>query len=257
MAAKVGDVFEFDTPCGLAYFQVATHHPRYKTLIRVLPGLYESRPDIGNLVGGSDRFKAFYPVDSALHEGLIRSIGVFPVPDTDARFPLMKWPIGGEGHRYGWAIWDGRREVERRANLTEEQKDYPEPGIWNHALLLDNVASDWSWRDTSEPPPWRRPARPAGCNAPFSDELEDDAESGLTKHFLYFDGRAAAERAQQSVRQRMGITRAEVMPANASGQILLLVRHAPTIDPESLRRDFEEVAEKHGGNYDGWEASVD
>lgn len=256
MPAKVGDVFEFDTPCGHAYFQVALDHPKYKTLIRVLPGLFETRPDIHGLVAGSDRFKAFYPAASALRQGLIRSRGRFAVPERDSVFPLMKWPIGGEGHRYGWAIWDGRRELERRVALTEEQKGYAEPGIWNHALLVDNVASDWSWRDTAEPPPWRRPVRPQGCDEPFSDELEDDPDAPFTRHFLYFDDPAAARNAERAVREKMGIARAEVLAADESGQTLLLVRHASTVDPEGLRQDFESLARVHGGEYDGWEAPV-
>ena len=256
MSAKVGDTFEFDTPCGLAYFQVALDHPEYRTLIRILPGLYDKRPGLPGLVASSDRFKVFYPVASALRQKLIRPVGSFPVPEDGARFPLMKWPIGGEGHRYGWAIWDGRVELERRQTLTDEQKDYPEPGIWNHALLIDNVASDWTWRDTAEPPPWRRPVRPAGCVAPFSDELEGDPEAQLTRHYLYFADRQAAERAQHAVRTAMRIGRAEVLPRDESGQFLLLVRTSATVEPESLRRDFEAVARMERGEYDGWEAPV-
>jgi len=256
MPPSVGDSFEMDTPCGLAYFQVAANHPEYRTLIRVLPGLYETRPDLSGIVSGPDRFKAFYPVASAVRQRLVRNVGTFGVPEGDAPFPLMKWPLGGEGHRNGWVIWDGRREIERRRTLTKEQAAYPEPGIWNHALLVDNVASDWSWRDTAEPPPWRRAVRPPGCDAPFSDELDDDQGPLLTSHFLYFDKRSNAEIAARAVRETLGIGRTQLSEADDPSHVLLLIQHAPTLDPESLRRGFEQLARKHRGEYDGWEAAA-
>ena len=44
---RIGDVFEIETPKGLAYAQFTYNYkepPVYGVLIRVLPGLYESRP---------------------------------------------------------------------------------------------------------------------------------------------------------------------------------------------------------------------
>jgi hypothetical protein len=41
---RTGDVFEFDTPCGLSYFQYTIMDPLYGELIRVLRNVFASRP---------------------------------------------------------------------------------------------------------------------------------------------------------------------------------------------------------------------
>lgn len=40
----IGDIVEIRTPRGLAYAQYTHEPPQFGSLIRVLPGLYESRP---------------------------------------------------------------------------------------------------------------------------------------------------------------------------------------------------------------------
>ena len=44
VSPRTGDVVEITTPNGLAYAQLTHDHPEHGAVLRILPGLYESRP---------------------------------------------------------------------------------------------------------------------------------------------------------------------------------------------------------------------
>ena len=63
---QLGDVIEIKIPKGFAYAQYTHKHekpPRYGALIRVLPGLFQSRPsEFTSLVRQPERFFVFFPL---------------------------------------------------------------------------------------------------------------------------------------------------------------------------------------------------
>ena len=79
-------------------------------------------------------------------------------------------------------------------------------------------------------------------------------------HFLYFPSEAAAAAAAAVVRSNA--FDAEVRPPMDQWPdqwSLVCEKHGVVVDPVSVRDTgnfFDEVAEQHGGDYDGWEASV-
>ena len=74
---KLGDVIEIATPQGFAYAQYTHRYdkpPRWVSLLRILPGLFESRPtDLSTLVQQRERFFVFFPLVPRSGVALLRS----------------------------------------------------------------------------------------------------------------------------------------------------------------------------------------
>lgn len=155
---KIGSVGEIPTPCGYAYLQYAHEHPMYGTLVRVLRGVYREAPaDLGQLVGGPQRFWVLHPMAIGVREGLIRIVGLYDVPQHARRVPRMKKPLLGNG----WAIVDDfDHEVMRTTTLSPEERNLPALEIWPYPDLIRNVALEWSWADDVEAAGAVSPATP-------------------------------------------------------------------------------------------------
>lgn len=77
-------------------------------------------------------------------------------------------------------------------------------------------------------------------------------------YYLYFDRRAAAEAAgHEAVEAGFGV---DVRSPDGSGPwAVVCERHDYVLDPETVRDNsdfFNAIAERLGGDYDGWEASL-
>ncbi len=77
-------------------------------------------------------------------------------------------------------------------------------------------------------------------------------------YYLYFDAEEAARAAGADATQHgFGV---DVRPPDDDGQwALVCERHDYVLDPETVRDNsdlFDSIAERHRGEYDGWEASV-
>jgi hypothetical protein len=140
----LGDVFETTTSRGRAYLQVTHKHPKYGFLVRVLPGFFNSVPNIEELVGQEGRFVTFFPVAAAMKQGIVRRVATVPVPSHAHEFPLFR--TGVVDPRTGkvavWWLWDGEKEW-RVDELTPDQRRLPLRGIWNDTLLIKRIESDW------------------------------------------------------------------------------------------------------------------
>jgi len=142
----VGDVIEIDTGVdGLAYAQYANRARLYGTLIRVLPGLYRSRPDVAELVHGPTRYWVFYPVASSAKDGLVTVVGNFPLPKGAHRIPAMKsrGVVDATGHVLSWTIVEEERR-KRVTELTREERALPTLQVVNHPRLVEWVLGEYS-----------------------------------------------------------------------------------------------------------------
>lgn len=192
---KIGDVIEITTPQGFAYAQFTHDHPMGGEVLRILPGLYASRPaDLASLVQQRERYVTFYAVRAALRDDEIEVaiVGQFPIPARNRPFPLFRSPMLPDpitGEIPFWTLWDGRdsttaRRVER---LTEAQRDLPPGGFPSHPLFIEQIVSGWQPRD--DPPP---------------------------RHVLYFPTELAAQVAAHRLRQHgQGYLKVEVQQAPA------------------------------------------
>lgn len=142
--ARFGDVIEISTPRGLAYAQYATRHPDYGDVIRILPGLFVTRP--ANLEGLVQEvgFFAFYPLVVAVSRGMVDVVANIQNP-AGCEGPRKLRRAGArsnEGRALTWVI-TGENGDYVRENLSLEEKRLPIVAIWNHEMLVQQLASIW------------------------------------------------------------------------------------------------------------------
>lgn len=81
-----------------------------------------------------------------------------------------------------------------------------------------------------------------------------------TVHYLYFASPEAATAASHEAQERgFDAEVREPLPDYPGQWSLVCGRHRVVVDPATVREHcdlFEELAERHEGEYDGWEASV-
>jgi hypothetical protein len=143
---RIGDIIEIPTPRGWAYAQYSHEHPDYGSLIRVLRGTYERRPDdLHQVATAAERFAVFFPLRAAVRQGIVLIVGNEEVPRERQSFPTFKSgiPDPSTGRVETWWLWDGEREwsVEQ---LREHELAYPIREIVNDTLLVERILDDWS-----------------------------------------------------------------------------------------------------------------
>lgn len=90
--ARIGDIVEIRTPSGLGYVQY-THEVNlgHGELVRVLPGLYDSRPsDFAALAGQKEVYFIFYIMNYALRAGWSEVVSNQPIPQWAKDSPMMR-----------------------------------------------------------------------------------------------------------------------------------------------------------------------
>ena len=143
---RFGDVIEISTRRGLAYAQYTHRHiepPRYGALIRVLPGLYSSRPqEFSALVKDREQFLVFFPLGAACNRGLVKIVAHESIPEHARPFPLFR----ADSSMTDCWLWDGHREW-RIGELTETQRDLPIRKGVNDTMLIHMIETSWSARN--------------------------------------------------------------------------------------------------------------
>jgi hypothetical protein len=74
------------------------------------------------------------------------------------------------------------------------------------------------------------------------------------RHYFYFDDVSAARAVAREL-EALGFT-ASVQNAAGEDDTWLVLAEPPAGTVEFSRSAFEQLAERHGGEYDGWEAPV-
>ena len=131
---QLGDVVEITTPQGFAYAQFTHDIPLHEQLLRILPGLYASRPtDLAALVQQRERYVTFFWLRPALQKSrpVVTIVGQFPIPARNRAVPLFRTPAL-EPRELGpppyWTLWDGQRRW-RVNRLTAAQRNLPVDGM--------------------------------------------------------------------------------------------------------------------------------
>lgn len=141
---RIGDVVELRTPAGFAYAQYTHRHdapPRYGALIRVLPGIFGSRPgSFSKLVAEKERFFVFFPLGAACHRGITTIVANEEIPPAAKPFPVLR-SRAYEGP--SWWLWDGEREW-RVFEQSEEVMALSIHQVVNDTMLADMIARGWS-----------------------------------------------------------------------------------------------------------------
>lgn len=108
---KVGDLLEVPISQGFAYAQITHFHPTMGELVRVLQGVFPSRPnDFDALAEREHQFVAFIPAKQIVNRKIFEVVSNAPVPPEARTMPLFR---GGNTNREGqisrWWLWDGKR----------------------------------------------------------------------------------------------------------------------------------------------------
>ena len=250
---RIGDVIEIPTASGLAYAQFTHKVPLYGHLIRVVEGMWRTRPQaLEEVINAPTRFFTFFPVAAALNQKIVNLAGNRPVPSHFVGFPLMRKaglePPGGG--KVDWWLWDGK-EDRRIGALTPEQRKLSIASVVNDTMLVQMIESDW------HPETDVRTNRSYDSVAPAANKrAADSAAPKAIDWYLYFSSREQADQAASTLRND-GLQ--VLVRPGATGGWLALARseQAPTEDAfADLEARLRQLAESLNGEYDGWEAAV-
>lgn len=231
---RIGDVFELETPKGLAYLQYTHETKSDGALVRVLRGTYPTREPIAPIVNTREQFFAFVPIAASVRQGLVRAVGHHPVPEHARKFPLFKARVfAGLGRPQRWDLWDGDVVTSVPGPLTPEQRALPIREVVTPSLLADRIGEGWAPEDEVGDVP--------------SPVLAGRSAERVS-HYAYFEELAHANAAAERLRSS-GVS-VEVRPA-ADGSSWALIGVAAA-DAE----DVEQVVLLFGGVYDGYQRSA-
>lgn len=140
---------EIRTPDGFAYAQYVNKDEIYGALIRVLPGIYENRPqNLDALAAQEERFFVFFPLVAALREGAVHTVGSSLIPESAREMPKMRMPglRDASGRPESW--WIRENGVERRLpHLDHEARRLSIAAVVNDTLLIERIIGGWSPAD--------------------------------------------------------------------------------------------------------------
>jgi hypothetical protein len=109
---RIGDLIEIQTPAGLGYVQYVARDKVMGPQIRVLPGAFAERPDLGNLALEKALYYVHIPLGAAVSRGLLTLVGHAPLPQ----------PSG---------------------SIRAEDDLYRIRAIWNDTMLAERLATGW------------------------------------------------------------------------------------------------------------------
>jgi hypothetical protein len=260
LKAKIGDICEIKTPAGLAYVQY-THDGRdMGDLVRVLPGLFNTRPtEFAELARQKELYFIFYRLNYALRNRQAEVVSHQPVPSWAQPYPLMRWTLD---HRI-WKIFkasdpltlEDHKRTPVIQTLTPQQKRLSVHLLRPHPVMVRELARGWTPEREEE----LRSQDAAEAAEKRKEQPSHGEESDQpTRHFLYFATKSNAEKAGKQLRDRGFLV--EVRKGAGGEDWLALATKAPPNtgdEMEELRDEMEALAQEFGGEYDGWEAAVD
>ena len=146
MRAKIGDIIEIKTREGLAYAQFTTVVAPYGALIRVFDEIFQSRPkNLAMLPTLPIRFSNFFPLTSALNQGVVTRVGNEPVPPHLRAQSLFRYGLPDPVSRKveEWFLWRGDVDYTKVEKLTPELSRLPTTGVWNIDFLVEKIEDNW------------------------------------------------------------------------------------------------------------------
>lgn len=261
---KIGDLCEIKTPAGLAYVQFTHDLKKRGQLVRVLPGLFHTRPtDFGSLAKQRELYFTFYTLNYAVDGQQAEIVSSQPIPEWAQPYPLMRWGMPDRNGRVAdWKIFSASTsltvEEHQRTpltyNLTPQQLRLSVYLLRPHPAMVKDLARGW----TPERDEALRLQDIAEAERRGDDSTSDKRASEPMKHYLYFAEKANAEEAGEQLRSRDFLV--QVRKAAGGEDWLVLATKTPPRTRElmdQLRDEMETLAIQFGGQYDGWEAAID
>jgi hypothetical protein len=137
---RLGDIIEIRTPRGLAYFQYTHQHLVFGGLIRVLPGIFDRKPEnLEELVMQKELFIGFFPVRAACNCNITRVVAEAEIPERNKPFPLFKDGVANkDGVVECWWLWDGEKSW-KVGKWKDEYRNLPDREIWSDTFLVERI----------------------------------------------------------------------------------------------------------------------
>jgi hypothetical protein len=241
---RPGDVIEIPTTIGFAYALYTHKNALMGTLLRVLPGVYEERPqEFDSLITAPDRFLVFYPLVRGIKLGLVSVATHADVPPQKKSFPVFRTGVPVDGQIEDWWLWDGDDDLYVGA-WRDDLEQYP----MRHGIVSDPLLKAWVVSGA----PTEHDVRGQGKPLDLAREFEDTDTSLV--HFFYFkekhDGVLAA-----AVLETTGFA-TNVADIDDAWRVRATERSSRGSEPEANRRLLETIASEHRGEYDGWELAL-
>jgi len=145
MKIQMGDTFEIKTAQGLGYIQFAYRDKNGIEYVRVIRGLFDSRPaGLVDLVGKKEQFIVGFPLTIAANKELVNYVARFLLP-ADFEMPrYMRAKHYVRGKFLGWHIVDiSNWKRKLVSNLSEQEVKMSPLGVWNDTLLKERIATGW------------------------------------------------------------------------------------------------------------------
>lgn len=140
---KIGDVIEIVVGHGLAYAQYTHKHAAYGALLRVLPGVFPTRPgDLSWVELAEPQFLTFFPLAAACSRGLVQIVGTQNLSPEAQKFPVFRTSAGTRKEKAPWWLWDGSKEW-RIGDLQPGMEKFPLRGVINDTLLVERITEGW------------------------------------------------------------------------------------------------------------------
>lgn len=146
---KIGDVIEIPTRNGFAYAQYTHRNQLCGFLIRILPGVFPSRPsNFADLIEQTEADIAFVFLLDDLRNNLASIVAHQDVPERFRPFPMFRAGIvnPASGRVECWWLWDGEREW-KVGELTPELFRLPIREVWSNTLLRERIAKKYDKPD--------------------------------------------------------------------------------------------------------------
>lgn len=146
---RVGDVVEFSLRSGFGYGQYVQKDPEMGYLLRVMPGVYRTRPlNLNEVVASKSAFQRFFPLQRAVNIGAVRIVGSEPVPAFESEFRVFRAgsPNLGDGSPRVWTLWTNGKWSP--ASLPDrELRKLPLLGIVNDTWIHEKLEMGWKQED--------------------------------------------------------------------------------------------------------------
>lgn len=266
---KIGDIVEIETSSGLAYVQFTEKHttpPTFGELVRVLPGLHNTRPsDFSALAQKKESYFVFTPLRLACRRKQATIVSNQPVPEWAQGIPIMRMANGFDENGKGrdWYLWDGIETWPATGN-PEDLNNLSIAAIWGHDILTERLAERWLPSDEPVENPSSVKFEQQGSYTKAEQAKEesevlrpDSPEPQEVRHYLYFPTEIVANNATRILKAH-GYS-AEARRSEAQDSWLILVSSLAQLDQEQLNDAMtylKDFAASRGGEYDGWDVLV-
>ena len=140
---RIGDVIEITVGSGFGYGQYTHKHAAYGALLRVLPQVFETRPDDFSWVAvAAPQFLTFFPLGAACSRGIVQIVDTQPLSPEAQVFPLFRTSAGIGNKKGSWWLWDGSKEW-CIGDLQPGMETLPLRGVINDTLLVERIKEGW------------------------------------------------------------------------------------------------------------------